>query len=264
MTDREALLRAVAANPDDDTPRLIYADCLDELGGEANTARARFIRLQIEIQRAPDTGGTEALGQKVTEARSLAAQFGTLWLAELPVWITALPMRSGSNGTLFSRGFVARVLVLPGSYDARWWGFLDTTPITALDVRNCKANQLADILKCSQLARLRNLTFMSHNFGNSLLYTIGRSRHLAGLQELDLAYCQVSDRGLLALARSNALPSLRVIRLASTGVTDEGIAALISSAQLPELWEVDVRLCPRKTAWIARLQARCPDARILH
>ncbi|QJX01255.1 TIGR02996 domain-containing protein [Frigoriglobus tundricola] len=26
MTERDALLRAICANPDDDTPRLVYAD----------------------------------------------------------------------------------------------------------------------------------------------------------------------------------------------------------------------------------------------
>ena len=32
MTEREALLRAVCENPDDDTPRLVFADWLDENG----------------------------------------------------------------------------------------------------------------------------------------------------------------------------------------------------------------------------------------
>jgi uncharacterized protein (TIGR02996 family) len=32
MNDREALLRAVCENPDDDTPRLVFADWLEEHG----------------------------------------------------------------------------------------------------------------------------------------------------------------------------------------------------------------------------------------
>jgi uncharacterized protein (TIGR02996 family) len=44
--DRIAFLRAIAANPDEDTPRLAYADWLDENGStEADRARAEFIRL---------------------------------------------------------------------------------------------------------------------------------------------------------------------------------------------------------------------------
>src|SRR3712207_6671271 len=47
VDDLNALLRAVIARTDDDTPRLVYADKLDDLAGE-NTPRAEFIRLTIE------------------------------------------------------------------------------------------------------------------------------------------------------------------------------------------------------------------------
>ena len=48
MIDEElALLRAAAANPDDDTLRLAYADWLDEQGGEAFATHAAFTRLQV-------------------------------------------------------------------------------------------------------------------------------------------------------------------------------------------------------------------------
>ena len=46
-SEHEALLANVAANPDDDLARLVYADWLQERGGEAEAARAEFIRLQI-------------------------------------------------------------------------------------------------------------------------------------------------------------------------------------------------------------------------
>lgn len=41
-------LKAIVANPDDDLPRLVYADWLDERG---EYDRAEFIRVQIEIAR---------------------------------------------------------------------------------------------------------------------------------------------------------------------------------------------------------------------
>lgn len=46
MTDGEALLKAILAHPEEDTPRLVYADWLQENGQEE---RAEFIRLQIKI-----------------------------------------------------------------------------------------------------------------------------------------------------------------------------------------------------------------------
>jgi uncharacterized protein (TIGR02996 family) len=52
LTDRDALLGSVLASPEDDAPRLVYADYLEE-NGEAD--RARFIRRQIHNAR--NTGG---------------------------------------------------------------------------------------------------------------------------------------------------------------------------------------------------------------
>src|SRR6266545_333496 len=46
MNERDALLRAVCDHPDDDTPRLVFADWLQENGEEA---RAEFIRVQVEL-----------------------------------------------------------------------------------------------------------------------------------------------------------------------------------------------------------------------
>jgi uncharacterized protein (TIGR02996 family) len=46
-----ALLAAILASPDDDLPRLVYADWLDEHG---DPARAEFIRTQIELAKLPD------------------------------------------------------------------------------------------------------------------------------------------------------------------------------------------------------------------
>ena len=46
----QAFLRAVIENPDDDAPRLIYADWLDEQG---QSERAEFIRVQVERRVCP-------------------------------------------------------------------------------------------------------------------------------------------------------------------------------------------------------------------
>jgi len=48
MSEADALLAAIRQAPDDDAPRLIYADWLDEHG---QPERAEFIRVQIELAR---------------------------------------------------------------------------------------------------------------------------------------------------------------------------------------------------------------------
>jgi len=48
MTERDAFLQAIRDSPDDDTPRLVFADWLTE-NGDAD--RAEFIRVQCELAR---------------------------------------------------------------------------------------------------------------------------------------------------------------------------------------------------------------------
>src|SRR5262245_42507168 len=47
----DAILADVIQNPDDDLPRLAYADWLDEHGDEI---RAKFIRAQLRLFRSPE------------------------------------------------------------------------------------------------------------------------------------------------------------------------------------------------------------------
>jgi uncharacterized protein (TIGR02996 family) len=47
MSEEDGFLAAVLAAPRDDTPRLAFADWLDERGGPGDAARAEFIRLSV-------------------------------------------------------------------------------------------------------------------------------------------------------------------------------------------------------------------------
>jgi uncharacterized protein (TIGR02996 family) len=51
--EQAAFLAAILAAPEDDTPRLVYADWLEEHGDEAH---AEFIRVQCELARGPGCG----------------------------------------------------------------------------------------------------------------------------------------------------------------------------------------------------------------
>lgn len=89
LSDRLLLLRAIRANPDDDTPRLIYADWLQENGEDA---RAEFIRLQIHEPR----------NRRVSEL------FHANWRAWMPE-----PM---VGCAFFKRGFIEDVRCKCGEY----------------------------------------------------------------------------------------------------------------------------------------------------
>lgn len=108
MTDADALLAAVLANPDDDTPRLLYADALDEDAAERGEpipcARAEFIRVQIELARiraeyaqngastAPSAQRINGLAERERELLQGGREWDTaFWSKHLDEWIRGLP-----------------------------------------------------------------------------------------------------------------------------------------------------------------------------
>lgn len=95
-SDARKLYRAIWENPDDDTPRLVFADKLDEMGGEKHAARARLIRLQI-------LGGDDPPADDA-ECAAIVAFWHERWY----------PRRSGpleAGKTTYRRGFVAEYAV---------------------------------------------------------------------------------------------------------------------------------------------------------
>jgi uncharacterized protein (TIGR02996 family) len=57
MTDAD-LVQGVLDSPEDDAPRLVYADWLEDRGDPDSLARAEFIRVQIELAHDPTSAAT--------------------------------------------------------------------------------------------------------------------------------------------------------------------------------------------------------------
>src|SRR4051794_11232974 len=97
-TAEGAFLEAIREQPDDDTPRLMYADWLEERGDE----RGEFIRVQCELARMDE----EDERRPALEMREglLRAGHERTWLAEV---------QEAARGALtrweFRRGFVESV-----------------------------------------------------------------------------------------------------------------------------------------------------------
>jgi uncharacterized protein (TIGR02996 family) len=129
--DEQALYRAILAEPHDDTPRLVYADWLDDHAdmfpkpiAAMERGRAGFIRLQCAIARA---GESAALLQR---QRRLLFAHGRKWRRAFPLSIASQP---------FDRGFLRPRCSLrpheflqlfrePGMELARHWEFSSLPP----------------------------------------------------------------------------------------------------------------------------------------
>src|SRR5215210_2046198 len=90
MSDGDALLRAILDNPDDDAPRLVYADFLDECG---DASRAAFIRAQVRLVRLPPDHPDRP--QLIQAERTLVRAHRDAWTAWIPRWVTGWEFRRG-------------------------------------------------------------------------------------------------------------------------------------------------------------------------
>ena len=82
--DEQAFLAEILAAPDDDTPRLIWADWLEEQGDP----RAEFIRVQCAAARLPAWD---------VRRRELELRAWQLWRVHHPQWLAALPKLEGAR-----------------------------------------------------------------------------------------------------------------------------------------------------------------------
>ena len=93
MSDARAMLAAIHAAPDDDTPRLVFADWLDERG---LYERSEFIRVQIElIRRAEVTGARSDEDDALFE--SLLARERELWSTFAESWFGGVGLLTGAR-----------------------------------------------------------------------------------------------------------------------------------------------------------------------
>ncbi len=121
MTDDElALIRAAAADPDEDTLRLAYADWLDEQGGDVFASQAAFARLQVRRSRLdlfdPDRATL------LEEEEALSRKHKRDWNGRVHRFLTRsgythkVDARTGLlRGWSYHRGMIARVVVEAGA-----------------------------------------------------------------------------------------------------------------------------------------------------
>jgi uncharacterized protein (TIGR02996 family) len=102
MTHDDAFLQAIGESPDDDTPRVIYADWLDDHG---HYERAEFIRVQCQLARMPAGDGQRHPLEEL-ERRLLERHQGE-WLGSL---------RPSLSAWRFRRGFLDAVTVPAATY----------------------------------------------------------------------------------------------------------------------------------------------------
>jgi uncharacterized protein (TIGR02996 family) len=224
MSDGNALLRAILDNPDDDAPRLIYADWLEEHG---DPDRATFIRAQIELAcLPPDHPDRDRLVQ--TER--------TLWKANRAAWTAWVPGWVKSHE--FRRGFLEMIRCDAGTFVSEAVEIRSRAPI--LSVRLETRMSLAEpLFFCRGLNGLREVRFSLPIHRGDWVH-LARSPYFGCLLSLEIASSAHADELIFYLTRSLAFPMLRSLRLRSFPLGDELTARLVGHVWSGRLRTLDL------------------------
>ena len=224
MSDADALLRAVLAAPDDDAPRLVYADWLEEHG---DGARAAFIRSQVELARLPaDDPSRVALVQ--TE-RKLLQEHRPAWKAWLPTWVKEHEFR---------RGFIERIQCQAADFIAQSDEVRLRTPLQGARLDGRQAIAIA-LLRSRALEGMRSLT-LSVKVPQLAWDHLASCPYLSHLAELEIVSSAHMDELVSALVSSTSLPTLRTLRLKWCALGDENTSYLVRHGWAERLRTLDL------------------------
>ncbi|MFO0847159.1 MAG: TIGR02996 domain-containing protein [Gemmataceae bacterium] len=280
-----ALLRAAAAEPAADLPRLVFADWLEEAG---ESDRAEFVRIQCAL--AHDDLVPSDRVRLLARERELWSSNGQDWTAEFGCF--------GVSAITFDRGLPHEVRIGPVEYRAAASQLLAAAPTlssVAFDQTHRQSLALlsdlhladgldevrfvvsplgecgaAALTGCAWLSRVRRLGLAGCQLGPR-----GPGRLLASaalvaadpprLEMLDLAFNGIWDQGVAELAESSTVRGLRELGLASNGISDGGAVALSRSPYLGRLESLDLNDNPITASGVRSLlgSPSLPALRIL-
>ncbi|VTR99532.1 Repeat-companion domain protein OS=Isosphaera pallida (strain ATCC 43644 / DSM 9630 / IS1B) GN=Isop_0537 PE=4 SV=1: LRR_6 [Gemmata massiliana] len=243
MSDEEALLAAISAHLDEDTPRLAFADWLDE---NDRNIRAEFVRVQCALKQPGD--------RSAEEQRKLAARQQYLLENHRRDILGPLGADLGYHHVTFDRGFATELRVPDllflqcaaaigklcpaprvriGTVVGVWLEKALRRPEVNLVVSitigpraeaigpRAGERGLAQIAACPSLVSLAMIGWAPGSAaGNSGLGTLASSEYLPALIELNLPANEVGDEGVGRLVASPLWHRLRRLDLSYNALTD--------------------------------------------
>jgi uncharacterized protein (TIGR02996 family) len=236
--ERAALLKAICDEPEDDTPRLVYADWLDEhAGSEADRARAEFIRLQVAEAAKPVTWLNKRPWAK--REYDLYRAHRLAWEAELPTYPGVFV--SGGNEYVgnYERGFPF------DAYAKSVRSFLKAgpdlfarVPVTDIRFEVITPKTAGELTRSPFLARIRHLDQLN-GITDAALEGLAASPHLCNLMKVVFGGHEVTAEGLQPFLLSPALTRLREFMTLNCGNVGSGVVpALVLSPSAAALEDV--------------------------
>jgi uncharacterized protein (TIGR02996 family) len=187
MSPDNTFLKAVIAQPDDDTVRLAFADWCDENGDEP---RSEFVRVQVELAR-----GVEDRHRR----RHLEIRQRDLLIAHETEWVEplaeALDLRPGVwGGWVFRRGFVEYFHVPATVINRHGERLARLTPVRELFLRPCNFEYVILLCKRPWLGCVTHLYLDGMRMPDAAARALVECPHLTGLRVLRYGGNEMSER----------------------------------------------------------------------
>lgn len=238
MDDRTALLRSVIASPDDDLPRLVFADWLDE---HDEVGYAAFIRAQIELATTPPWEPYAVHCRHFEKANVI---YGSPWDSLLP---QLRPGLEWNPHAAFRRGFPWSLMVreMPVfMIDAA--RLFEEAPLGQLHLPTATLDQWHWLGEQPWLSRVKSIHFYGLTLPIEPVSMLCDSSHATGLEEIVFEVSRGLAMPLLVerLFRSRLGRQLRSLEFRGIDqAQDEFIDAFTSGVEPPRLNRLAFRLC---------------------
>jgi len=277
MANDRAFLESIIEMPDDDASRLIYADWLEERGGDIDKRRAGFIRndcaLAVAKIYSPEwrqilRKRNEALyGEKTTET-GYRKTFPFEQIKELLG--LDFKVRSSKTEVEIERGFINGIKMM-GTSIADMEKIFKNAPARHLYLgdqrsREIREDWFRDLFSRDFFKRVEKVSFNPNELNSYRIIGIlanspqtaclkhlsdiwdgGSSiRSLSGSEYIRPTSLEIfgmeSDREIVTLATSSAMADLRNLRIGFRGNGDAGLQALEDSAHISNLNELSIQI----------------------
>ncbi|HEY1190018.1 MAG TPA: TIGR02996 domain-containing protein [Gemmata sp.] len=227
MSEREAFVRAIAADLYDDTPRLAFADWLDDHGEHD---RAEFIRVQVELEPIRDKYEIPRAAELHERENKLLREQN--WLGDMPAGWDDYKVGMEIE---FRRGFPDLLRCSVKAFTEFGHTIRERHPTIRRVVIHCLNGWGERLAACSALERLTELELACW-YADADMEALSASPHLSRLQVLVLWMGRLvdgtDDATLCRLAaKAKAWPNLReLVLLDPEGDNAKGIQRLVASA----------------------------------
>jgi uncharacterized protein (TIGR02996 family) len=215
MTDREALYRAIIANPDEDTPRFVFADWLEE---HDEPEHAEFIRIGCQLEA--NTPDHPDYVEWLTRQEELTCWLATHSPGPQPKFPAGLEVSGGEGWWRSSRRGFPRYVEFDGNHHHGTAAIralakslekaFASLPTRWLAVRFITNEQLAELLRQPILSQLDSLTLQLYERdepNDEAAQLVAECPHLKNLRGLNLGF-DFGDVGAEALGQSEHLRQL--------------------------------------------------------